>query len=297
MSKVAITDTYLTNIANAIRTKSDSSDTYLPSEMASAILDIPTGGGTSGVYEVNSVEEMLEIENPAEGEFCITYDSSTNRVGLYQYKNSEWFTIIPMPNDLPPEYDHANYIEATGTQYIDTGCKPTSNPTNFSIEHRFMISPTANKSVDNCIVGGRTTTSMYDGIKMPNIYDHGMELQGLMDKYITSPSIVHGRIYKFHADLISGNSKVYLNDKLRASSTTTGKITTGYNLQLLAINNNGTVQWFCKGRLYYCKFWENGSLIRDFIPAVRKSDNIAGLYDLVNDQFYTNNGSGTFIYG
>ena len=40
MSQVLITDTNLTNIANAIRTKTGSSDTYTPAAMPSAILAI-----------------------------------------------------------------------------------------------------------------------------------------------------------------------------------------------------------------------------------------------------------------
>lgn len=44
MTKVAVTETYLTNIANAIRGKNGSSDTYTPAEMATAITNIPTSG-------------------------------------------------------------------------------------------------------------------------------------------------------------------------------------------------------------------------------------------------------------
>ena len=40
-----------------------------------------------------------------------------------------------------------------------------------------------------------------------------------------------------------------------------------------------------------------GVLVRNFIPAKRNSDNVLGLYDLVNNVFYTNAGSGTFIAG
>ena len=44
MAKVAITEQYLEDIADAIRSKSSSSTTYTPSQMAAAILAIPTGG-------------------------------------------------------------------------------------------------------------------------------------------------------------------------------------------------------------------------------------------------------------
>ena len=52
-----------------------------------------------------------------------------------------------------------------------------------------------------------------------------------------------------------------------------------------------------KGRIYYFKIWNNNILIRDFIPALRNSDNVTGLYDLVNNEFYINAGTGTFITG
>lgn len=45
MSKVLITESNLTNIADAIRSKNGSSETYTPAEMASAISNIPSGGG------------------------------------------------------------------------------------------------------------------------------------------------------------------------------------------------------------------------------------------------------------
>lgn len=46
MSKALITEGYLTDIANAIRAKNGSSDTYTPPQMAAAIQAIPTGGIT-----------------------------------------------------------------------------------------------------------------------------------------------------------------------------------------------------------------------------------------------------------
>jgi hypothetical protein len=45
MANVIINDTHLTNIADAIREKTGTSDTYKPGEMAAAISAITTGGG------------------------------------------------------------------------------------------------------------------------------------------------------------------------------------------------------------------------------------------------------------
>ena len=41
----------------------------------------------------------------------------------------------------------------------------------------------------------------------------------------------------------------------------------------------------------------SGTLVRDLIPCYRVSDNVTGMYDLVNDVFYANSGSGSFVCG
>ena len=40
-----------------------------------------------------------------------------------------------------------------------------------------------------------------------------------------------------------------------------------------------------------------GTIEYDFIPVVRKLDGKAGLYDIKNNKFYLNNGTGEFIKG
>ena len=65
-----------------------------------------------------------------------------------------------------------------------------------------------------------------------------------------------------------------------------------FALHRASIYNTGT-----SIRCYYFKIWDNGTLIRDLIPAKRISDGVTGLYDIVNDKFYTNAGSGTFTAG
>ena len=48
-------------------------------------------------------------------------------------------------------------------------------------------------------------------------------------------------------------------------------------------------------KVYYFKIYTaTNTLARDFVPCYRKSDSVIGMYDLVNDVFYTNSWSGTF---
>ena len=53
-----------------------------------------------------------------------------------------------------------------------------------------------------------------------------------------------------------------------------------------------------KMKLYSFKIYDDsGSLVRDMIPVKRKSDNVLGLYDKVENKFYANAGTGTFTAG
>ena len=51
MSKVYLEDTNLTNIANAIRSKNGETTTYKPSEMATAIENLPSGGTSEEIND------------------------------------------------------------------------------------------------------------------------------------------------------------------------------------------------------------------------------------------------------
>ena len=57
---------------------------------------------------------------------------------------------------------------------------------------------------------------------------------------------------------------------------------------------NGPTSAKCK----YAKWYdENDNLVRYFVPCYRRSDGVIGLYDMENNLFYTNSGSGTFVKG
>ena len=47
-------------------------------------------------------------------------------------------------------------------------------------------------------------------------------------------------------------------------------------------------------KLYSFKVYDNGALVRDFVPVKRNADNEIGLFDNVGEKFYTNAGTGTF---
>ena len=52
-----------------------------------------------------------------------------------------------------------------------------------------------------------------------------------------------------------------------------------------------------KAKVYSAKIWKAGTLIHDYYPCYRRSDNVIGLYDIKTDQFLTNVGTGVFGKG
>lgn len=53
---------------------------------------------------------------------------------------------------------------------------------------------------------------------------------------------------------------------------------------------------WAKYKVYSCKIWDNDIIQRNLIPAKNTSGTL-GLYDAVNNMFYTNAGTGTFTAG
>lgn len=70
------------------------------------------------------------------------------------------------------------------------------------------------------------------------------------------------------------------------------------NNTTLKLLNRWDIPWTTsadtRAKLYSCKVTVGWTLVRNFIPCYRKSDTVVWLYDLVNNQFYTNSWTWTF---
>jgi hypothetical protein len=81
------------------------------------------------------------------------------------------------------------------------------------------------------------------------------------------------------------------------STITKGTLTTG-RLYMFAYGMGLTnTQWQFNGYVYEFELYDGGVLARKFIPCYRKSDNVIGFYDIINDTFITTIGSGTLTKG
>ena len=173
---------------------------------------------------------------------------------------------------LPSGYTQVNYIRATNNSYIDTGYKPNANT---NIKMKIIVSNgtarpfgvlEGNVGYLNSVGYWRIFATGGQKIEPMGTYDY--EIQG-------------NKVYRDGELIYTGGIPISFN----------------YNLYLFASNQNGTPNYGTNGYLYYFKIYDNDVLVRDFIPCYRNSDNVVGLYDLVNNVFYTNQGTGSFTYG
>ena len=194
--------------------------------------------------------------------------------------------------NIPSEYTEVEYIRNTGPQYIDAGIIPSSN-----WKYEIIYKDNAAQG-SNYVMGSRQTTSspIFAGI------GGGQSTQSISvhNSSCTTPFNYRraNYIYKIKAEYNSsgtGTSEIIcLTNNEKFTGTQTANIDATANYYIFSINTSQTHEGMS---LYKLKLWKNNVLVRDFIPCYRNSDNVAGLYDLVNSTFYTNQGTGNFIVG
>ena len=188
---------------------------------------------------------------------------------------------------LPNGYTQVDYIESSGTQYIDTGYYGNLN-TEVQIK-----ATNSSSNLDRQLFGDITTSSQAISCNLSLstrlTSRFGNKSVGLtFGDYVSENEIF---------TLIENKDGIYINNSQIATFDTTDNFSTPNSLLLLTRNSASGAGTVWNGKLYYTKIYDNNMLVRDFIPCYRNSDNEVGLYDLVNNVFYANQGTGVFTYG
>ena len=190
------------------------------------------------------------------------------------------FVIVP-DEELPEGYLLLKSIQSDGNQYIDTGFKPTHNTRvvmdveslSASTCGFFGVRSASSGSTDAYVVWQMSETSVRS--------DYG---SGQMQLPVTS-TLKRVTIDK-------NKDTCYFDDAI--FENTEAEFTCANNLLLFTVSTGGTVDTRkLSAKLYSCKIYDNGLLVRDFVPVKNDQDQV-GLYDLVNEQFYANAGTGVF---
>ncbi len=172
------------------------------------------------------------------------------------------------------------YLESTGTQYIDTGIIPTKN-LSFDATFENPNSPCSNASGCGNVFGTRkgSGNNEYQLTLYGGSIGVGTRTSGL----------------KFYANVMNhisfdGNETVDINGTKKTIEVS--DINDVGTIVLFAIRNLSSVIQYQKGKIYSVKFGN----VRDFIP-VLDPNGVPAMYDQVEKKLYYNAGTGTFSYG
>ena len=178
------------------------------------------------------------------------------------------------PTPPTPTYVQVEYVENTGNSTVNLGVQLMQNAGNtFSITLDNEMSYTSGGGSYQTFLTCCKEVSPYPGW----YYRYAgsttnIEIAGNVGNFTTARTLVGDS--KYHVEISSnGVSSSYVHN---------------YPLNLFSSLDGTQTPWrFCKGKLYGMEVTYNGTMVRKLIPVKRSSDNVAGLYDQINDVFYT----------
>lgn len=198
-------------------------------------------------------------------------------------------------SQLPAGYTELEYIESSGTQYINTGVVLGQDYTNTNIklEYDALINSGANWQV----CGTMGLEGIYIGVNNSDIICYGTGFSdtstGVTNPFVKCKYINDAKNGVIKVTNLSTNTDIV---NLTYTPVTKTKV---LPMILFSFSESATIISSNKmsGKMYNVKIYNNNELIRHFIPAKRLSDSVVGMYDLISNTFFTNSGTGSFVAG
>lgn len=194
--------------------------------------------------------------------------------------------------ETPSGYQEVEYIQSSWTQFINTGYVPNNNT-----KVRLSMDDFSSVWQYNNLFGAR-----YNWWSWGQGFLLGYDTWLVGDQsYFAMFNSDYGGISVSTFSFTDGNSHIIemsqswiYEDNSKKQNLSTTIFTAPWNLYIFCDNDRGTANEFSSYKLKSFKIYTSTTLERDFVPMVRNADNVAWLYDTINDVFYTNAGSWTF---
>lgn len=220
----------------------------------------------------------------------IPVKDDTGRGALYDYVTQQMYynagtgDFICGPNKL---YTRIQYIESTGTQYIDTGFYPNQD-TGVKIKAKFnSVSNSSALLFGSGLSAREKTFEFYLWDTRPSFN---------YDNYNYEDNI---RIQIGDMIIIDWDKNIIdysINDVSKPTITRPYReFNAPYTMGLFAVKRPKGV-YIGKVSIYLFQIWQDDILVRDFIP-VLDGNGVPCMYDKVEGKFYYNAGTGDFIAG
>ena len=179
---------------------------------------------------------------------------------------------------LPNGYTRVDYIQGTGSQYIDTGFV-VNKPDNYVLEIDGLF-PSQAQAYQGCNAYMQLLVSSKYGIENESsIFVGNRDTVRIAYANQTETLTVNG------TQVESISWAFYSGENVKLGILRLGDANNGWF-------NSGAVS----GTIYGYKVWKNNILVSECVPCMRNSDGVAGMYDVIREQFVTNAGSGAFKF-
>ena len=212
------------------------------------------------------------------GESIDADDSAYWKCGIMPKGNTEQATAI-----LPSEYKQVDYIEASGTQYIETD---TTSSSRIEITTRINFNDVTTRQLTGASGGA------YFGV-VNGYWQLGQTGTDASSILTASTNTWYDVVLEKRQ--ISGT---YTNTlTVNGVSDTYTRSFSAKNIRVFATGETSSASYGMNAKIAFYKIKKDNVLVHDLIPCYRIADDVIGMYDLVNNVFYTNAGTGDFIKG
>lgn len=190
---------------------------------------------------------------------------------------------------LPSGYTEVEYIESSGTQYVDTG---VSAPEGCRVQCK--VAYTSLSSTLTVVFGSHDAASpYYRNFLAATSSTWELGAYGTAD--FGSPTV--NTEYEIDANTKSGEIACTINGTAYSinQSIAPSAQRSALSVYLFALHYADGL-FPAKMKAWWYKVYVGGTLVRDFVPCKNPAGTV-GLYDTVNGTFYGNAGTGTFTAG
>lgn len=213
------------------------------------------------------------------------------------------FYDIVLTYRIPYDYQEVEYLGSNGSQYIDTEI-----PTNSIGVFKAKLVAANNQAGLSTTVGSfggssgnRSALSAVDGFGLIAWYDGNLSLNMTNANYYFS-NYTYNYIGNFSVSFLNNTYSFDRESQSPQSASISGHppILCTNSFYLFTMHYADGVNLVTNNRniFYSCEIFNlQNQKIANLIPCYRKLDNVAGMYDNVNNRFLTNQGTGTFVVG
>lgn len=181
------------------------------------------------------------------------------------------------------------YLKSSGTQYIDTGIKPSEK---ISIMTEFFLDiDQQNRSESWQTVFGGNDGNITNSIVFS--FNQSSSAVTFQDgsAYGDIGSLFIPSNYIHNVAIIKGITEF---DGIARQIWNVSQFSSNNNIYLFGQNLNGVASYLSKICLTKCKIYNDDNLVADFVPF--NNNGVACLLDNVSQNVFTNQGTGSFIY-